>query len=597
VGGYADGCETDTDLSTSHCGACNAGCTINNGTPKCDAGSCEVNSCSGSFRDCNGDPKDGCELNIATHTQNCGGCGSEGKDCSKEYANATSTCAGFACTTPVCKAGFGDCVGGTGDGCETDITDDESHCGGCNKACQLGGTAHTSQNTCTNSQCNPVCNGNYATCDNNKYNGCEANRDDDESNCGACGTVCDASTSAHVSSNTCSGGTCNPICSGTYADCDSSRTNGCEADKATNPSHCGGCNNVCSTAAAAHVTSNPCSGSSCHPVCDGLYDDCDNSRLNGCEKDVSSDESNCGACGTVCETLNASVSTCTAGACDPTCAAGWAKCTTPEKGCVTRLGTTSNCTKCGQVCSGTTPFCDPAGCVDHRDIVVVNSSTRVMAGWSGNVAAPAQLTPSHSLATTKGNNRMVLVGVTAMSNFTDPPTARVDYATVPMHLAFAQEDINKHSYAGIFYLLDSELPDGAGANEVLVWFGGNYSWGHGGAQVVELRNVMQVPPIATGGGAGDLSCSAGGSRSGSVTFSQVGSLVYGVLGARGGTQAVLSGTPAVTELWNQIVTTPDRLLAASAYVIDNDNRTFTWNVTGCENSAIAVVAIKRLNAN
>lgn len=602
VGGYDDGCETDTDVSTSHCGGCGKGCTIANGVPKCDGGSCEVNSCSGSFRDCDGSPKNGCETNISSSTDNCGGCGLDGKDCSKEYANATSTCASFACTPPVCKTGFGDCKNGTSDGCETDTTTDEDHCGGCNKACVLGGSAHTSQNLCTSSQCNPVCTGNYASCDNNKYNGCEANRDDDEGNCGVCGTVCDATTTAHVSSNSCSSGTCAPQCLTGYADCDTSRTNGCEIDKTTNALHCGGCNNVCSVAASAHVKSNTCSGSSCQPVCDNLYDDCDTSRLNGCEKDVSADKTNCGACGVTCATKNAASGTaCAAGKCDPTCDTGWADCSTPEKGCLTPLGTTSDCTKCGQVCSGTTPFCDPAGCVGFRDIVVVNSSTTAVGAWSGSTPSAAELRMDHTLANGKGNNRMMLMGITAMNNFTNPLSAiRAEYAGITMHLAFQQLDTatEAHSYAGIFYLLDSELPDDPTTttpNQAVAWFGGNYSWGHGAAQVVELKNTMQVAPIATGGGAGPTSCSSSGSRSGTVTFSQTGSLVYGLFGARSGDVATLTGTPQNVQIWNQIVTNPAKLLSASAYAYTGTTRTLTWNVTGCENSAIALVALKRLN--
>jgi len=34
-----------------------------------------------------------------------------------------------------------------------------------------------------------MCSGSYLTCDNNKFNGCEADSSMDGSNCGACGTV------------------------------------------------------------------------------------------------------------------------------------------------------------------------------------------------------------------------------------------------------------------------------------------------------------------------------------------------------------------------------------------------------------------------
>ena len=68
---------------------------------------------------------------------------------------------------------------------------------------------------------------------------------------------------------------------------------------------------------------------------------------------------------------------------NPTCDSGWGKCATPEQGCVTPLGTTSNCTKCGQACNSPTKFCDPGGCVDHRDIVVVASPAPTSISWLG----------------------------------------------------------------------------------------------------------------------------------------------------------------------------------------------------------------------
>jgi hypothetical protein len=39
------------------------------------------------------------------------------------------------------------------------------------------------------------------------------------------------------------------------------------------------------------------------------------------------------------------------------------------------------------------------------------------------------------------------------------------------------------------------------------------------------------------------------------------------------------------------------MVGAAAYVIDDDNRTITWTLANCYNSAIALVAVKRLNAN
>jgi hypothetical protein len=445
------------------------------------------------------------------------------------------------------------------------------------------------------------------TCDGDRKNGCEADITSDASNCGGCNLSCDKSASAHVVDNVCSARVCEPDCVGAFRDCDSNGNNGCEVDTASSRTNCGGCNLVCDTSSAAHVTSNSCSGGSCKPVCSGTYGDCDNNHLNGCEKDTSTDKNNCGGCKVVCGTQHASATTCSAGTCDPTCSAGWGKCATPEQGCVTPLGTTTDCTKCGDACASPTIFCDPAGCVDHRDIVVVNSgsasvgsnsTSHAINGWSGSGTPAAQITVNHALATAQGNNRMVLVGVTATDNFTNPENIKVTYgpSQTPMLVAFEQLDSAKHIYAGIYYLLDAALPSSPGTNAVVASFGPVNTWGHGGVDVVELKNAMQVAPIATGGAQGNLSCGASSPRAATVTFSQAGSLVYGVMGARGATGATLSGAGSggLVETWNQQQSSPDKLRGAAGYVIADSDRTLTWNVANCFYSATAAVAIKRL---
>ena len=232
----------------------------------------------------------------------------------------------------------------------------------------------------------------------------------------------------------------------------------------------------------------------------------------------------------------------------------------------------------------------------------VTSQWHTVGGWNGSASVPIELKVSHGLQTAKGNNRMVVVGITYTDTIlTTPPIAAVTYDTQPMQLAVQLVDAKKQSYAGIFYILDAALPAGTGSKDVVATYAlPGYGWGHAGIDVMELKNTMQVAPIATGGSVllpTDPGCGGSPSRSATVTFTQPGSLVYGVLGARGASAATLTAATGLVETWNQLQSTPDKMIGAAAYVFDGDNRTIAWNVTNCFNSATAIVAIKRLSAN
>ena len=68
------------DLLTdrAHCGSCGAFCGEPgpNQASVCAKGICAY-ECAPGFGDCNGDPTDGCETNLAVHPANCGACGNE----------------------------------------------------------------------------------------------------------------------------------------------------------------------------------------------------------------------------------------------------------------------------------------------------------------------------------------------------------------------------------------------------------------------------------------------------------------------------------------------------------------------------------------
>jgi sugar lactone lactonase YvrE len=70
----ANGCETSLD-TPQNCGACGASCSAPNGTPACDQGVCGIASCDAGFADCDCTVADGCEVDLRSDVNNCGGCG------------------------------------------------------------------------------------------------------------------------------------------------------------------------------------------------------------------------------------------------------------------------------------------------------------------------------------------------------------------------------------------------------------------------------------------------------------------------------------------------------------------------------------------
>src|SRR5205807_2066513 len=102
--------------SVGNCGACGAACNLAHATAACMASSCVVASCDLGFKDCDGQPADGCESNTALDPLNCGACGHA---CSS--TNGAPACGGGACSI-TCNMGFGDCDNNVNDGCEADFS-------------------------------------------------------------------------------------------------------------------------------------------------------------------------------------------------------------------------------------------------------------------------------------------------------------------------------------------------------------------------------------------------------------------------------------------------------------------------------------------
>lgn len=334
-GNAANGCEVNLGTDPSHCGACGTLCGSVNGTGTCSAGLC-VTSCDPGFANCDGNPANGCEVNVGTDPSHCGTCGTA---CST--AGGTAACAAGACQI-TCSPGFADCDGSAANGCEVNLGTDPAHCGACATACNAtNGTA-----TCTASVCGLTCKPGYANCDNNiATNGCETNIGSDVTNCGACGATC----SSAGGTPSCTAGACQIACSAGFANCDGSAANGCEVNLGTDLANCGACGNACGTANATAA----CTAGACGLACNAGYADCNGLNADGCETSLLLDAANCGGCGIACSAPNATPA-CAGGACAVgTCNAGFADCNgNPADGCEVDFATDpNNCGGCGNVCS------------------------------------------------------------------------------------------------------------------------------------------------------------------------------------------------------------------------------------------------------
>jgi|GEM_PF-1212356 hypothetical protein len=236
----ANGCEVNKNTDPNNCGNCGVSCpNVQNATRACNAGNCGIGSCNAGYADCNANPTDGCEVNTAIDVSNCGACGNS---CSAPHV-ATSTCVTGACHIQSCTPGFSDCDGLEANGCEVNTATDANHCGNCSTVC--GTVSNASTVGCSSSTCTIfACNAGFANCNNLYSDGCEVNVNTSVSNCGSCGHVC----SANNCTPSCSAGTCVDSCNAGFANCDNNPSNGCEVNLGNDHNNCGSCGHVCTVA-------------------------------------------------------------------------------------------------------------------------------------------------------------------------------------------------------------------------------------------------------------------------------------------------------------------------------------------------------------
>jgi hypothetical protein len=142
--------------------------------------------CDAGFDDCDQDPTNGCEADLASLTD-CGGCGNLCDD-----TNAVAACVNGACELN-CVAGYDDCDGDPATGCEADLAS-LAHCGSCGNLCD---TTHATA-ACVNAACELTCDAGYDDCDGDPATGCEADLGANP-NCGGCSVLC---------TGACQGGAC-----------------------------------------------------------------------------------------------------------------------------------------------------------------------------------------------------------------------------------------------------------------------------------------------------------------------------------------------------------------------------------------------------
>jgi Cys-rich repeat protein len=131
-GSAANGCEVNLRVDPMNCTACGMKCALASAVQACADG-CYIAACQFGFDDCDVNTGDGCETAVLADPSNCGQCG---RDCSA-LPNATAACTDGNCVLGSCKAGFADCNGDPNDGCEVNLNFDAKNCSQCGMVCPM----------------------------------------------------------------------------------------------------------------------------------------------------------------------------------------------------------------------------------------------------------------------------------------------------------------------------------------------------------------------------------------------------------------------------------------------------------------------------
>ncbi|MDB4931098.1 MAG: putative integrin-like protein, partial [Myxococcaceae bacterium] len=358
-----------------------------------------------------------------------------------------------------------------------------------------------------------ACAAGFANCDGVASNGCEANLASNASHCGRCGAACGAGFF-------CAAGACTRDC-GTLANC----SNVC-VNVQTDPANCGACARACTYANASGV----CAAATCGlGACNPGYGNCDGNAANGCETDTAATVAHCGGCGLACAPPNATPR-CAAGLCAvAACNGGYGDCDgLAANGCeVDVTASVLHCGACGNACvppANATAVCGRAGCGFNCDAGYYRSGTACLA-----IPAPRPVSP---MATATATTRRPTFGWVNAAGITE---ARVQLCVARSCATVAQSaDVAATSWAPA-----ADLAPG-------VWF-----WrlaGRVGASVgLTYSPVWEVvvPRVSTAGRAGSfgaLNDVNGDGFMDLVVGSERGESVYVYFGALGGFPSTASQT-------------------------------------------------------
>lgn len=285
-------CDVDLRTDRNNCGACGVVCPADQkgALYECVEGAC-VMQCKEGLADCDGVVDNGCEVSTRTDA-NCGTCGNK---CSADEPCLQGS-NGYACG---CTFGEIACFNGVFFSCVDPSTNDR-HCGSCENACDPA-PIDVEKNTfrgCFGGGCGAVkCLPERGDCDGDASNGCETTLISNE-HCGACGNACASEMECRYIQESFLSEELKCACAAGETFCQTGVKNGVSVgacyDLRSDIRSCGACGAACST--GEH-----CDFGICRIDCAAGTADCNGSKSDGCEVNTNADPKNCGGCGMACD--------------------------------------------------------------------------------------------------------------------------------------------------------------------------------------------------------------------------------------------------------------------------------------------------------